>query len=179
VVVRQLAWANKGILAGDDPALDTMNTENDLGMKRDTEKNKFQAKVHDCLEMWEGSQNLHTTQKESRAPDKHMTAVGYISDTEEIIKASCSVFQQNAAAAFKILERSPLPPALSEKDLPWQQTKYFMSPESEDSTGMQWTVIRIAQLTAVRTPKFGQTGMAIWVIQMTAKLIAQQTFNLM
>jgi hypothetical protein len=47
------------------------------------------AKVHDLLEMWQGSQNLHATQQESRAENKQMTAVGYISDTEEIVKASC------------------------------------------------------------------------------------------
>jgi len=33
VVVRQFAQANNGILAGDDPALDTGNTENDMEMK--------------------------------------------------------------------------------------------------------------------------------------------------
>jgi hypothetical protein len=47
-----------------------------------------------------------------------MTAVGYISDTEEIVKASWSLFQHDGAAAFKLSERSPLPPALSAKDLP-------------------------------------------------------------
>jgi len=47
-----------------------------------------------------------------------MTAVGYISDTEEIIKASSSLFQHDGAAAFKLSERSPLPPALSAKNLP-------------------------------------------------------------
>jgi len=52
-----------------------------------------------------------------------MTAVGYISDTEEIIKASLSNFQHNSAAAFKLSERSPFPPALSAKDLPGGQTQ--------------------------------------------------------
>jgi len=81
------------------------------------------AKVHDFLEMWQGSQNLRATQKESRAQNKQMTAVGYIPDTEEIIKASWSLFQQDGAAAFKLSERSPLPPAWSAKDLPggWTQ----------------------------------------------------------
>ena len=81
------------------------------------------AKVHDFLEMWQGSQNLHATQKDSRAQNKQMTAVGYIPDTEEIIKASWSLFQQDGAAAFTLSERSPLPPAWSAKDLPggWTQ----------------------------------------------------------
>jgi hypothetical protein len=52
-----------------------------------------------------------------------MTAVGYISDTEESVKASWSLFQHDGAAAFKLSERSPLPPALSAKDLPGGQTQ--------------------------------------------------------
>jgi hypothetical protein len=47
-----------------------------------------------------------------------MTAIGYISDTEAIIKASWSLFQPDGAASFKLSDRSPLPPALSAMDLP-------------------------------------------------------------
>jgi len=47
-----------------------------------------------------------------------MTAVGYISDTGESVKATWSLFQHDGAAALKLSERSPLPPALSAKDLP-------------------------------------------------------------
>jgi len=46
------------------------------------------AKVHDFVEMWQGSQNLRTTQKKSRMQNKQMLAMGYIGDTEEIVKAS-------------------------------------------------------------------------------------------
>ena len=74
-------------------------------------------KVHDFLEMWQGSQNLCATQKESRVQNKQMTAVGYISDTEEIVTASWSLLQHDGVAAFKLSERSPLPSALSAKDL--------------------------------------------------------------
>jgi len=52
-----------------------------------------------------------------------MTAVGYISDTEEMVKASWSLFQHDGAAAFKLSERSPLPPDLSAKDLPGGRTQ--------------------------------------------------------
>jgi len=119
VVVRQFARSNNGILAGIDLVLDSMNTENDSEMKKEVEGRKLHrmAKVHDFLEMWQGCQNLCATQKESRAQKKHMTAVGYISDMEEIVKASWSLFQHDGAAAFKLSERSPLPPALSAKDL--------------------------------------------------------------
>jgi len=48
VVVRQFAWANDRILASDDPALDTMNTEIDSQMTRETEDRELHAlaKVH-------------------------------------------------------------------------------------------------------------------------------------
>jgi len=52
-----------------------------------------------------------------------MTAVGYISDAEEIVKASWSLFQHDGAAAFKLSERSLLPPHLSAKDLPGGRTQ--------------------------------------------------------
>jgi len=83
------------------------------------------AKVHDFWEMWQGSHNLHATQKESRAQNEQMTAVGYISDTEVIVKASLILFQDDGAAAFKLSERSPLPPALSAKDLPGGRTQIW------------------------------------------------------
>jgi hypothetical protein len=60
------------------------------------------AKVHDFLEMWQGSQNLRATQTESHIQNNQMTAIGYISDTEEIVKASWSLFHHDGAAAFKL-----------------------------------------------------------------------------
>jgi len=80
VVARQFARANNGILAVIDLELDTMNTENDSEIKKEAEQRKLHrmAKVHDSLEMWQGSQNLRATQRESRAQNKQMTAVGYI-----------------------------------------------------------------------------------------------------
>jgi hypothetical protein len=119
VIVRQFARANNGILVCTDRELDTAHTENNSEMKKEAEERKLHrmAKVHNFLEMWQGSQNLRATQKESRAQIKQMTAVGYISDTEEIVKSSWSLFQPDGAAAFQLSERSPLPPALSAKDL--------------------------------------------------------------
>jgi len=125
VEVRQFARANSGSLAGDDPVLDPDSTDNDMEMKREAEEKKLHrmAKVHNILEMWQGSQTLRATQKESRAQNKQMTAVGYISDTEEIIKASWSNFHHDGAAAFKLSEKSPVPPTLSAKDLPGGRTQ--------------------------------------------------------
>jgi len=81
------------------------------------------AKVQNFLEMWQGSQNLRASQKEFRAQNMQMTAVGNISDTDEIVHASWSLLQHDWAAAFKLSERSPLPPPLSAGDLPggWTQ----------------------------------------------------------
>jgi len=125
VVVRQFARANNSILAGTDPEMDTMNTENHSEMNKEAEERKLHrmAKVHGFLEMWHGSQNLRATQKESHTQNKQITAVGYISDTEEIVKSSWSLFQHDGVAAFKLSERSPLPPALSAKDFPGGRTQ--------------------------------------------------------
>jgi len=81
------------------------------------------AKVHDILEMGQGRQNLRATQNESCAQNKQMTDLGYFSHTEEIIKAAWSNFQHDSAGAFKLSERSPLPPALSAKELPGGRTQ--------------------------------------------------------
>jgi len=125
VFVRQFARAHNGILAGTDPELDTTNTANDSEMKKEAEERTLHrmAKFHDFLEMWQGSQNLRATQKESRAQNQQKTAVGYNLDTDEIVKASWLLFQDDGAAAFKLSERSPLQPALSAKDLPGGRTQ--------------------------------------------------------
>jgi len=77
VVVRQFARANNGLLAGDDPVWDSNSTDNNMEMKREAEEQKLHrmAKVHNHLEMWQGSQNLQATQNKSRAQNKQMTAV--------------------------------------------------------------------------------------------------------
>jgi hypothetical protein len=125
VIVKQFAWANNGILAGTDPELDTMNTENKSEMKKvaDQRKSHRLAKVHNFLEIWKGSQNLRATQKESLAQNMQMTAVWYVSDPEEIVKSSWSLFQHDGEAALKLSERSPFPPALAAKDLPGGRTQ--------------------------------------------------------
>jgi len=94
VIVRQFTWANTGILAADDPAFYMTNTENKSENNKEVEERELYriAKVYDCLEMWQGSQNLPATQKESRAQNKQMKAVRYILDMEEIVKVSWSLF---------------------------------------------------------------------------------------
>ena len=77
VVARQFAQPNHRILAGTDPELDTMKKDNDLEMKKDADERKLHrmGKVHDVLEMWQGSKNIRAMQKESHAQHKQMTAV--------------------------------------------------------------------------------------------------------
>jgi hypothetical protein len=125
VIVRQFARANNGILAGTETEFDNTNTENDSEIKKNVEERKLprMVKVDDFLEMWQGSQNLSATPNESHTQNTQMTAVGYISNTEEIIKVSWSLFQHDGAAAFKLSERSPLPPPLSAKDIPGGRTQ--------------------------------------------------------
>jgi len=126
VVVRLFARANNSNFVGADAELDTKKAENDSEMKNVVKEGTLHrmAKVHDVLEMWQGSQNLRATQKETRTHNKKMTAVGYISDTEYTVKASWTLFQHDGAAPFKLSERSPLPQPSSAKDLRggWTQT---------------------------------------------------------
>jgi len=106
-------------VAGGDQFFETMNTENALEMKKEAQEINMHrmAKVHDFSEMWQGSRNQRAAQKDSYAQNKQMTAVGYILDTEEIVKASWSLFQHDGVAAFKLSEISPLPPPRSATDL--------------------------------------------------------------
>jgi len=62
------------------------------------------AKVHNLLEMWHGNLNLRATQKKSRPQNTQTTAVGYISDMEEIVKVFWSLLQHDGAAAFELSE---------------------------------------------------------------------------
>jgi len=125
VVVRQFTRANNRLLIVDDPVLDPTSTHNDMGRKREAEQKKLHqmAKVHYFVGMWHGSQNLRATLNESCAQNKQMTAVRYFSDTEEIVKASWSNFQNDSMVAFILLEQSPVPPAVSAMDLPGGQTQ--------------------------------------------------------
>jgi len=108
------------------PVLDSTNTDNDSEMKQEEEEWKLDrmAKVHDIAELWLGSHKRPDTQMESRVHNKQMTAVGYISDTEEVFKALWSLFQYEDVTAFKLSERSPLPPPLSAKDLLEDELKF-------------------------------------------------------
>jgi hypothetical protein len=93
VILRQFARANNEILAGTGPELDTTNTETDAEMKNEAKERKLHsmANVHDLLEMWQGSQNLHAVDTECCPQNTQISAIGYISDTEEIVKTSSSL----------------------------------------------------------------------------------------
>jgi hypothetical protein len=68
-------------------------------------------------DIWQGSQDVCATETESSSQNIQMMAVGCISDTEDIVKASWSNFQHHGAAAFTLSEGSPLISALPIKIL--------------------------------------------------------------
>jgi len=85
--------------------------------------------------------------KELRPENKQTTALGYISDTDMIVKASWSNFQHDGAAEFELSEKSPVPPAESAKDVPRGRTQVFNirwirqtdphSPESDEGCPLE------------------------------------------
>jgi len=119
VVLREFSQPNNGILAGDNPALDTTKTESHLELKSESEKRLLNrmTMVHNIFEMWRDSPNEYATQKESSAHNKHITAKGYFSKAEEIIKVTYSNFQHDGVAEFKLWARLYFPLALSARDL--------------------------------------------------------------
>jgi hypothetical protein len=52
-----------------------------------------------------------------------MATLEYISGKEEIVTASWSLFQHDGVAAFKLSERSPLPPVVFVKEVPGGSTQ--------------------------------------------------------
>jgi len=71
-ILLMFARANAVLLAGDDPVLDLTSTDHNMEMKGEAEQKRLHrmAKVHDFLQMWQGSQNLRAAQKESRTQNK-------------------------------------------------------------------------------------------------------------
>ena len=122
-VIGLFARGNPGTLMSECAPMVAAATENDLELKHGREKWQLHrmANVQDFLEMWQGSQKICAAQKESHPHMKQMTAVGYISDTKDIIEAFWSHFQHACVVAFKLFQRSHLPPALSAQDLPGGQ----------------------------------------------------------
>jgi len=179
VVVRQFARATNWLQAGDDPVSDSNRTENDMEMNREVQEHKLHrmAMVHNFLEMCQGSQKLRATQKESRAQNQQMTAVGYIPDTEEIVKVSWSNFQHDCAAAFELSENHLCHQLCLPRTSLEDERKDWMSAESNESTAILPKVIWISHLNAFQTPKIGFTGMGTWIIQMPVKTTARQTMN--
>jgi hypothetical protein len=110
-IVRQYASGNDLILAADDPALDTTNANNILELKWEVGEWKLHrmAKFHNILQMRQGSQILCTTQIQSCDQNSQITAIGYISGTNQMVDASWSDIQHDVGAVFTISERSCLP----------------------------------------------------------------------
>ena len=179
VVVRPYARANDGLLAGNNPVLDPTITDNDMDMHSEAEHKKlhWMAKVHDFLAMWQGSYNMRAAQKESRAENEQMTAVGSISGTEEIVKASWSHLQHAAAAAFHCQKNHLCHQLCLQRTSLQDELKYWMSSKSNELTAILPKVMRLVHLKAFQTPKIALTGMGSWIFQTPAKPTGRQIMN--
>jgi len=144
VIVSQFAEANDGIFAGNDAALDTTNTWNELEIKSKVEERKLHrmAKVHNCLEIWQGSQNLCAKQTKSHGHNRQMTAVGYISDTEHIVKASWSNFWPDGCSCIQIVGKITCATSFDYKWPHWRRNSSIECPPNQKnrlrSSGKWW-----------------------------------------
>jgi hypothetical protein len=163
--VRQDAKANNGILAGDNTVFDKPEAENNLQLKREPEQRKLHriAKVHDVLEMWQGTQNLHATRKESHTENKQKTAVGYISDTQGIVIASWTNIQLDGAAALKLSERSPQPPALPAKEHLGERTQILNERRIKKMVQHPVESKEDSHPKAFLIPEIGLAGVVTWI----------------
>jgi hypothetical protein len=76
------------------------------------------AKVYTILVKWHGCQNMHITQNEFWASNILMAAIGYISNTQDIVKVSQSLCPHVGGAVLKLLETKHFQLALHAKDMP-------------------------------------------------------------
>ena len=100
----QFARNNPGLLASNTGQINSSIPDNDSKNKKvAAQSNLYQmAKVNDFLVIWQGSENLYTIQKTLHTQNKHMTAMGYIPDTVEIVRVSWLAFKHDGVAAFKL-----------------------------------------------------------------------------
>jgi hypothetical protein len=151
VVGRNFGQANNESLAGNDPGLNTSCTHHGMETKREAEK--------------------------SRPQNKHLTAGRYISDNEQIIKASLSNFQHDGVAAYKVSEQSPMRPALSAKNLPGGQTEVLNVHRIKRLDGHPAQSTKDSSTASISATKITLTGMETWIIPTTAKTTWSQTMK--
>jgi hypothetical protein len=113
VVVSEFGWKYIGILADDNHAMDTTNTDSKLEMTRDVEHKTLHriGSMHAVLEIRQGHHNLCAIHKECHDNNKQITARQFISDTNETIKLCWSNFQHDGTAQLKFSHRPPVPAA--------------------------------------------------------------------
>jgi len=136
------------------------------------------AKVHDILEIWEGTQNLRAIPKKSHTENNQIQTIGYISDSKEIVKGSWAHCQHDGAASSQLMDTSHLPPALSQKHLPGGQTEVVNVCQIKELTAIQLQVMRVMHLEQFQTPNIGFAGMGTSIILRTAKTTGRQMLNL-
>jgi hypothetical protein len=90
-----------------------------------------------------------------------VTAVGYISDSEEIVNASWTNFRHDCTAALKLLERSLQPPAMSAKDLLGGRSQILNVCQIKQMAEIRQSVMRIGHREAFLIPNIGLTARGI------------------
>jgi hypothetical protein len=106
-----------------------------------------------------------------------MTAVGFNSDPEEVVKASWSNFNMMVPLHLKCWQDHLSHKRCLERTTLGDELEYCMYTESSESTTIPPKVMRIVYLKVIRTPKFGFTGLVTWIIHTTVKTAGRQTMN--
>jgi hypothetical protein len=129
-------------MAGTDQELDNANTENDSEMNKEAEDRKLHrmAKVHNFLEMWQGSQNICAKQKEFFPHNQLMTAGGYFLDTEEIVKHPGHSFNMMVRLHSNCQKDLHCHHLCRQRTSLEDELKSEISAESRENTVMQWPV---------------------------------------
>jgi hypothetical protein len=82
------------------PVYDEHRKQHGNQERREASEIKLNGQHPRLCQMWQGYQIPHAMRKESCTQHKKMIAVGYISDTKEIVKASWSLFPHEGKAAL-------------------------------------------------------------------------------
>jgi hypothetical protein len=107
-----------------------------------------------------------------------MTAVWYISDTEEIMKASCSDFHMIVLLLSHCRNNHHCHQYYLEWTFLEDELKYWMTAESRKWIIIQPKAMRMVHLKAFPSLKIMLTGMMTRLIKMGVKMTGRQTTNL-
>ena len=165
VIGIHFASANNRSRAGDYLLLDPITgADSNMEMKRGGVQKMLHriANVWKYLAKWHGRQNLQLSLYKTHTQNTQMIDVRYISDTEVIVKVSCSQIQHNGLAGWKLLSKSPLPPGSAVKDLPGGRTQVLNVHRFKWIDHQLPTTDQYRSPAAFRTTNIRLTGMSTW-----------------